>query len=230
MSIHHHPENASFFPTSFPLQTQVLLTLSQMALMTSTGPAAAATSCLQVCMWAGVHADSGCFTSSQLAASLVWYSLALSSAQKCWLADFLAISAKNATAAYLWLWTGLRDLRRVEGRHYGFHCHAEGIEAVCWTFERVFAPFCCIGASDQARIREVKSRLGWAGSAEDGPGWVPLPERGSAITDSPVLECLTLWIQRLNQACQEAVSSRAEHAAAAADLLPTRSTARDCCD
>jgi len=40
----------------------------------------------------------------------------------------------------------------------------------------------------------------------------------------------TLWIQRLDQACQEAVSSRANMAAGAADLLPSRSMARDCCD
>lgn len=39
-----------------------------------------------------------------------------------------------------------------------------------------------------------------------------------------------LWIQRLNQACQEAVSSRANMAQKAADLLLPRSTARDCCD
>jgi hypothetical protein len=80
---------------------------------------------------------------------------------------------------------------------------------------------------------EVETGLGNLGRRKAGlsavaglAGVWPISDNG--LARSGMFE--SWWIQRLDLACQEAVSSRAKHAADAADLLPSRSSAHDCCN
>jgi len=69
---------------------------------------------------------------------------------------------RTPSAAYLWLWTGLRHLCSVECYQGGSRKQTEDITAICEIFEAVFAPLCRFGASlnTPQKRSEVETGLG----------------------------------------------------------------------
>jgi hypothetical protein len=121
-------------------------------------------------MWDEVHAGLGSFTSSHSAALLMHVLLASS-------------QRKIVGSPTSWLSPPRTPRQLISGSGQGCGIRAgskviltarkgcaEDIKTICWTSEAVFAPLCGVGTPAFGRKREVKSRLGWAILAEEGPG------------------------------------------------------------
>ena len=135
----------------------------------------------------------------------------------------LSLAADRAAAPA----QGQRSCWRLSNPHRGHHGHLLDIWGSICTFMRRWH-----SSTWPQKRSEVETELGNSSRRRAGLSAVAGVAGALPISDNGLGRggMFELWIQRLNQACQEAVSSRANMAQKAADLLLPRSTARDCCD